>query len=90
MPLNPRHAFNALLEGPLVANEDGLPALYEDGEELTYWDEGLAIDVQVGGAYVAGRVAWQDEREAYAIALPDGTVMPFQGLVARRRVGGSV
>lgn len=88
MPLNPKRAFNAMLEGPLRTNDDGMPALYDGDEELTYWDEGQPIEVQLDGDWVKGAVGWDGNR--YAVDLPDGRQVPLDGLTARRRVGGSV
>lgn len=89
MPLNPKRAFNALLEGPLRLNEDGFWALYDADEELTYWDEGQQLELLHGDAWVKGTVDW--DGEGYVVALPDGSrVSELAGLTARRRVGGSV
>lgn len=89
MPLNPKRAFNALLEGPLKTNEDGMWALYDGDEELTYWDEGQPLEVQQGDDWLKGVLGWDGDR--YVLDLPDGTQVPLsEGMTARRRVGGSV
>ena len=89
MPLNPRRAFNALLEGPLRPNDDGMWALYEGDEELTYWDEGQPIELLLDGTWHKGTIAWLDE--AYGVALEHGAEQAIApGTLARRRVGGSV
>jgi hypothetical protein len=89
MPLNPKRAFNALLEGQLQPNEDGLWALYDGDEELTYWDEGVEMEVLHGEAWVKGVVAW--DGNGYELDLKDGSRLPLSaGMSARRRVGGSV
>lgn len=89
MPLNPRRAFNALLEGPLRHNDDGMWALYEGDEELTYWDEGQPIELLLDDAWQQGTVVWLDE--AYGVALANGQQRAIApGTIARRRVGGSV
>ena len=89
MPLNPQRRFNTVIEGPLRLNDDGMWALYEGDEELSYWDEGQEIEVEIGGEWRKGPVVWADE--AYALGLPDGAHLPLTaGLPARRRVGGSI
>ena len=89
MPLNPKRAFNALLEGTLRPNEDGFWALYDGEEELTYWDEGVEMEIRHGEAWLKGVVDW--DGEGYVLALPNGERRPLsEGTTARRRVGGSV
>jgi hypothetical protein len=89
MPLNPKRAFNAVLEGAIRPNEDGNWALYEDDEELTYWDEGQEMELQREGVWLKGAVGWDGEN--YVLDLPGGEQLALQtGMVARRRVGGSV
>jgi hypothetical protein len=89
MPLNPKRAFNALLEGPLQPNEDGFWALYDGDEELTYWDEGVEMEVKADDAWVKGVVAW--DGAGYELELQNGSRLPLRaGMTARRRVGGSV
>jgi hypothetical protein len=89
MPLNPKRAFNALLEGPLRHNEDGNWALYENEEELTYWDEGQEMEVQHDGAWLKGVVGW--DGEGYVLDLVGAKQLLLTvGMIARRRVGGSV
>ncbi|MDB5102271.1 MAG: hypothetical protein JWM80_6692 [Cyanobacteria bacterium RYN_339] len=89
MPLNPKRAFNALLEGSIRPNEDGFWALYDGDEELTYWDEGLEMEVKPGDTWLKGVVAW--DGDGYVLDLKDGGRQPLQaGMLARRRVGGSV
>lgn len=89
MPLNPNRPFNTIVEGELALNADGLWAIAEDGEELTYWDEGQAIELARGEGWCKGTIAW--DGMGYGVALPDGTlVVPQPGDRARRRVGGSI
>lgn len=89
MPLNPKRAFNALLEGRLQPNEDGLWALYDGDEELTYWDEGVEMEVLHDGAWLKGVVAW--DGDGYELVLDGCSRLPLRaGMTARRRVGGSV
>lgn len=89
MPLNPQRRFNTVIEGPLRLNDDGMWAIYEDDEELSYWDEGQEMEVRRGDDWVKGPVVWTDE--AYALGLPDGAHLPLEaGMTARRRVGGSI
>lgn len=89
MPLNPQRRFNTVIEGPLRLNDDGMWAVYEDDEELSYWDEGQEMEVEVGGEWLKGPVVWANE--AYALGRPDGTALPLEpGMQARRRVGGSI
>ena len=89
MPLNPKRAFNTVIEGELGLNDDQMWALFEGDEELTYWDEGQEMEVQQGDEWLKGPVVWADE--AYALGLPDGGHLPLaEGMNARRRVGGSI
>jgi hypothetical protein len=89
MPLNPHRAFNALLEGPLRLNDDGMWALYEGDEELSYWDEGQEMELQRGDTWQKGVVTWLED--GYGLTFADGEVLPLEpGMVARRRVGGSI
>jgi hypothetical protein len=89
MPLNPQRRFNTVIEGPLRLNDDGMWAIYEDDEELSYWDEGQEIEVKSGDDWVKGPVVWTGE--TYALGLADGAHLPIQaGMTARRRVGGSI
>jgi hypothetical protein len=89
MPLNPKRAFNALLEGRLQPNEDGLWALYDGEEELTYWDEGVEMEVKPEESWLKGVVAW--DGNGYVLDLKDGGRLALAaGMTARRRVGGSV
>jgi hypothetical protein len=89
MPLNPQRRFNTVIEGPLRQNDDGMWALYENDEELSYWDEGQEMEVESDGEWVKGPVVWTGD--AYGLGLPDGTALPLaEGMNARRRVGGSI
>jgi hypothetical protein len=89
MPLNPQRRFNTIIEGPLRLNDDGMWAIYEDDEELSYWDEGQEIEVLAGDDWVKGPVVWTGE--AYALGQADGAHLPLEaGMAARRRVGGSI
>ncbi|MNS47879.1 hypothetical protein D3C72_804270 [compost metagenome] len=88
MPLNPKRKFDTVLEGPLRLNEDGMWALYEDDEEISYWDEGQEIEVQRDGAWVKGPVVWTGD--GYGLGLDGETVALSEGTIARRRVGGSI
>lgn len=89
MPLNPQRRFNTVIEGPLRLNEDGMWAIYEDDEELSYWDEGQEIEVLAGDEWRKGPVVWTGD--TYGLGLPDGGHMALEpGMAARRRVGGSI
>lgn len=89
MPLNPKRTFKTVIEGTLGLNEDGMWALYEGDEELSYWDEGQQLEALLDGEWRQGVVAWDGDR--YVLGLPDGTTMPLhEGAPARRRVGGSI
>lgn len=90
MPLNPYRAFNAVIEGPLSLNEDGMWAIFEDDEELSYWDEGQDMEIFSGDAWQKGIVTWLDD-DTYGLAMPDGEMFKLEpGTRARRRVGGSI
>jgi hypothetical protein len=89
MPLNPQRRFNTVIEGPLRLNDDGMWALYENDEELSYWDEGQEMEVERDGEWVKGPVVWTGD--GYGLGLPDGgTLALTEGMNARRRVGGSI
>lgn len=91
MPLNPSRGFNTVIEGALRLNEEGLWALYDGDEELTYWDEGQQLEVLDGDQWLRGEVAWVGEDAPYVLALPDGQTRELKpGEQARRRVGGSI
>lgn len=89
MPLNPKRTFKTVIEGDLGLNEDGMWALYDDGEELIYWDEGIQMEALIDGEWQQGVVAWEDEQ--YVLQLPTGETRRLtEGGRVRRRVGGSV
>lgn len=89
MPLNPNRPFKTVIEGTLALNEDGMWAMFDGDEELSYWDEGQQMEAFLQDAWRKGVVAWEDER--YLLALVEGGTMAIvEGAPARRRVGGSI
>lgn len=89
MPLNPKRTFKTVIEGTLGLNEDGMWALFDGDEELSYWDEGQQMEVLVDSEWQQGVVAWEDE--TYVLALPSGETRRLkEGGSVRRRVGGSI
>jgi hypothetical protein len=88
--MNPQRRFDTVIEGPIRPNEDGFWALYDGDEELTYWDEGQAIEVRRNDQWITGSVVWT-ESGAYGLGLPGGEILPlWPGDHARRRVGGQI
>ena len=89
MPLNPNRPVNTVIEGAIQPNEDGLWAIFDGDEELTYWQDGQAIEVLRNDEWLQGRVVRHADH--YDLQREDGsTLQLLPGDVARRRVGGSI
>ena len=85
----PQRRFNTVIEGPLRQNDDGLWAIYEGDEELSYWDEGQELEIEHAGEWLKGPVVWTGD--AYALVRDGGEPVAIaEGTMARRRVGGSI